>query len=823
MMRINQPNSRAATGLCIRPGRVFICIALVAVCVLAVTQKGVADGPWICNEREIGCFHPNWMDSLDGSLLISEISVPGTHETMASQSGGPSVYCQSVQDLRKQLDAGIRAIDLRCRPVYDRFAIHHADYYQEAYFGEPLNIPGHQDYGDQNVMQKCVQFLYDNPSEFILMRIAHGRNTSGPLSEDNCSRSFSETFEWYREDDGCHISATSGDSIVNYKDYIWATSNYLPDEYPTIDEVRGKIVILQDFATRYQVGNAPRRVIAADLDRNGYDDIVTVNVDDDNVAVLLNKGDRTFEKKHFYIGGGPRDVCAVDLNMDDWLDLAVVKYNNPGHNYMAILFNRCDGTGNFWSYVDHYVEDDPIAITATDPNHDGLPDLLIAGQASSEITLMINRSDAPGSFLRSDYYCGGGPRDLVSADFDGNGWPDIALVKFNNPGGNYMAVFLHNGVDTWYNFVDYEVEDDPVAITVTDPNHDGLPDLLIAGQASNEITLMINRSDAPGSFLRSDYYCGGGPRDLVSADFDGNGWPDIALVKYNNPGHNYMAVFLHNGVDTWYDFTDYYTGDDPHGICAADLDLDGDLELITSAISERRIEIFDGDGSGAFYSARLGYPWAIFNIQDDYSMSFTTGSFNSKWTKIKNQIDNARLGDPEKLYINFTSGSGGVYPYTAADGEPAVGQGMNQRTYDYLNSFLPENAERCGVIMMDYPGPGLIEAIINQNSLMPTSVEDDNDGTLPLSFQIYQNYPNPFNPMTKIKYSLPQRSHLKIEVYNVLGQRVRTLVDREESAGSYTVNWDGKAEDGQAVSTGVYLYRFQAGEYVQTKKMVLLK
>ena len=60
-------------------------------------------------------------------------------------------------------------------------------------------------------------------------------------------------------------------------------------------------------------------------------------------------------------------------------------------------------------------------------------------------------------------------------------------------------------------------------------------------------------------------------------------------------------------------------------------------------------------------------------------------------------------------------------------------------------------------------------------------------------------------------------------IYNVLGQKVRSMVNQEESAGLYTVTWDGKSNSGQSVSTGIYLYRFQAGDYVETKKMLLLK
>jgi hypothetical protein len=104
-----------------------------------------------------------------------------------------------------------------------------------------------------------------------------------------------------------------------------------------------------------------------------------------------------------------------------------------------------------------------------------------------------------------------------------------------------------------------------------------------------------------------------------------------------------------------------------------------------------------------------------------------------------------------------------------------------------------------------------------------TTSDNDHEGLLPDRFRLYQNCPNPFNPTTFISYDLPRRSRVTIDVFNLLGQLVRTLVDKEESAGSYTITWDGTIARGQSATTGVYLYRFQAGDHVETKKMLLVK
>ena len=109
-----------------------------------------------------------------------------------------------------------------------------------------------------------------------------------------------------------------------------------------------------------------------------------------------------------------------------------------------------------------------------------------------------------------------------------------------------------------------------------------------------------------------------------------------------------------------------------------------------------------------------------------------------------------------------------------------------------------------------------------------TSVEEEEEVITPKDFELFQNHPNPFNPSTKIEFrvqSLEFREprHTTLKIYNILGQKVRTLVDEPKRPGSYEVIWDGKDEKGKDVSSGIYFYQLKLGEITQTKRMILLK
>ena len=91
------------------------------------------------------------------------------------------------------------------------------------------------------------------------------------------------------------------------------------------------------------------------------------------------------------------------------------------------------------------------------------------------------------------------------------------------------------------------------------------------------------------------------------------------------------------------------------------------------------------------------------------------------------------------------------------------------------------------------------------------------------NYKLTKNYPNPFNPVTTLRYDLPENSHVNITIYDMLGRQVKNLINQTQDAGYRSVRWNATDDYGKPVSAGIYLYQIQAGEFVQTKKMMLLK
>lgn len=197
-------------------------------------------------------------------------------------------------------------------------------------------------------------------------------------------------------------------------------------------------------------------------------------------------------------------------------------------------------------------------------------------------------------------------------------------------------------------------------------------------------------------------------------------------------------------------------------------------------------------------------------------------------------------------YHAWYSGHGGDYRYrvgyaTSPDGINWTKDILNNPVLDFGTAgSWDSNQAWNGSVLFDstantykmwYDGGPFFSERMGYATSVSTGIDDNSFIKLPSRFELSQSYPNPFNPSTTISYQVPRRSEVQIEIYNTLGQKVRTLLNARKEPGTYQAIWDGRNDSGVQVGSGVYLYRMAAGDpstgsgqgFVQTRKMILLK
>jgi len=139
------------------------------------------------------------------------------------------------------------------------------------------------------------------------------------------------------------------------------------------------------------------------------------------------------------------------------------------------------------------------------------------------------------------------------------------------------------------------------------------------------------------------------------------------------------------------------------------------------------------------------------------------------------------------------------------------GESIDLRMLSYGFVILEVNGNSCDFALDNIYWSGGAENLSISN--LSNSLKD---------FRLYDNYPNPFNPITTITFSLPEDELVNITIYNMVGRKINTLLRSKQTAGFKSIQWNATNNQGQPVSAGVYLMRIQAGQFSQTKKMVLL-
>ena len=366
-------------------------------------------------------------------------------------------------------------------------------------------------------------------------------------------------------------------------------------------------------AVNYLVGDGPVSVFCADLDGDTDLDLAVANWYNDNISILKNNGNGTFQTRVDYSAGNfPYTVFCADLDGDLDFDLAVANLNS---NNVFILMNNGDGT--FQPKVDYQVRYDSYSVVPSSPNAlfcadldgDSDMDLAVTNGVSSTVSILKNNGDATFQ-PKVDYSTGYIPRFVFCADLNADSAAELVVA---NRGDNTVSVLINNGDGTFQPRVDYATGTGPVSVFCADLDGDIDLDLAVANldYGANSVSILKNNGD--GTFQpRVDYATGTGPVSVFCADLDGD--IDIDLAVANQLIKN-VSILKNNGNGTFQTKVDYGSGDGPYSVFCADLDGDGDLDLAVANFSSSNISILFNLTIQRLSSYSLQYPLDIDSVK----------------------------------------------------------------------------------------------------------------------------------------------------------------------------------------------------------------
>ncbi|MFQ5650847.1 MAG: S8 family serine peptidase, partial [bacterium] len=569
-----------------------------------------------------------------------------------------------------------------------------------------------------------------------------------------------------------------------------------------------------------------------DFNNDGYLDMLVSNLSTANsLSLYQNNGDGTFSK--VTTGDIARDVSRSsssiwgDFNNDGFLDLYV---SNGGDSqqqppfFLNFLYQN-DGPPNYTLTrvtTGDIVADSAFTLTSSWVDYDNDGDL--------DLHTLASQRQFPDSFYEND----------------GSGhFTKITTVTFVNGTAPQSS-----SVGSWIDF-DQDGDQD-VLIAKNGSDIGGEPNQLYLNLLSETGTLSFQQITSGDIVTRRDF-------DFSASwgDYDNDGDPDVTLSVFG--GNN---VLYRNDWRTSGRFTRITTGaivnDGGRSLGSGwgDYDNDGDLDLYVTSAASGNGRLYRNDGGDQFtrvttsevgrlvanVASSQSCAWGDYDNDGDldlYVVNATPSNGDPAPNFLYRNDGGTRNNWLNVTCVGTTSNKAGiganvrikatVFGKTYWQVRHVSGSPTGDRSQNSLRAhFGLGDAASIDSLRIEWPS-GRLDVLKNVAVNQFLTIEEGSTLTsvarspqAPQRFVLRQNYPNPFNPTTSITYDLPADTRVVLRIYNLLGETVRTLVDGPQPAGTKTVVWDGKDSSGTPLSSGVYIYRLQAGGRTTSKKLVLL-
>jgi hypothetical protein len=320
---------------------------------------------------------------------------------------------------------------------------------------------------------------------------------------------------------------------------------------PILEALETRLTPSVTFAAQQTIptGSNPQNVVAADLNCDGRPDLVISNGNAGTLSVLENATPAgtttpTFAAQQtFAVSTGTTFVAVGDFNGDGKADLAVVGNNAA----VAVLLNTTPDGSNFITFATPQtfaVGSAATGVAAGDFNGDGRPDLAVTDEGGNTVSVLLNttpaRAAAASFAAQQTFAVGNNPFAIVAADFNGDGRPDLAVI--NNAGGT-VSVLMNTtaagaATASFATQQVFAVGASPRDVVAADFNGDGRPDLAVTNQVSNTVSVLLDTTAAgaatPSFAAQQTFAVGSNPYGMTVADLDGDGRPDLAVATFSS-------------------------------------------------------------------------------------------------------------------------------------------------------------------------------------------------------------------------------------------------------------------------------------------------
>lgn len=497
-----------------------------------------------------------------------------------------------------------------------------------------------------------------------------------------------------------------------------------------------------------------------------------------------------------------RNLAFGDLNSDGWLDV------------YATAFGRDDIALTTQPYTSSYVTEQlpfndlttnskSTHAVITDYNQDGYNDVLVTRSSSQKNIIFHGSADGtlePKTGHPDDDFINRSNSAVFinNTDLNNDGLTDLLVVQRNSQNGDLIDVYFQNSNN------DFELGSLPgitnrsysaQGVLVFDYNNDGLEDLLLVSYTADlPSELWKNNGDGSFSQMYEDLFTeiAGTPSDVFVFDFNSDGFKDLFFTEETFSENN---ILLQS------------TGGEGYLVINS-----GDL-VTNKQVSSLGSVTFDYDGDG-YQDILIG------NYLDRSVLFMNEGNHESSWITL-------RAVRPESNYQILAPGS--LIEVEAVINGETISQSYRMGKTSLFGKNLADLTIGLGDATsadIKVTGPfgnttELLNADVNRiHSLGSTFVSNEEmvDPVQPDKFSISEAYPNPFNPVTNLSLELPESGPVSIEIYNSIGQKLKTVIDKQLAAGSHTV-----AIQGSNLVTGVYFVAIRFGNQVKMRKITLLK